>query len=497
MVNSLGMRNGLSVRIPLLLPACCLIAGIVVGSCLSLPVPWYLLFLAAVVVALLLGRHELLQSLAILVCIVMLGALLVQRQQQSLAVEWPDEKGCYEAVVLSEPVEKPKTMAVDILLTDSRHKLKCYFEQDGRSRALRVGDGLRLCARIRPNADWHSGTFDYRRYLEIHGFTGTAYVAGRDWRKVSLSLAGLSRLERARLFFLKLRSRMLERFSAQGVGGEQYAVVAAMVLGDKSGLSGALKDVYSRTGGSHVLALSGLHLGIIYTLLSLLVVGRWRLLSQVLVMACVWAFVLLVGMPPSVVRAATMLTVYVLLSVGHRDRLSVNVLAFTAIVMLMASPLALFDVGFQLSFMAMFFILLFVPMLEGALPAGYLQSHRLMKWIWGMIGVSCAAQLGVAPMIAYYFGRLPVYFLLTNFVVVPAVTLILVLSAAVLLVPSVTWLLVWVVGALNGALYWLAGWPLACVDGLQPSLLQVVLAYVAIFAGYGLLRITGNKKGVL
>ena len=94
-----------------------------------------------------------------------------------------------------------------------------------------------------------------------------------------------------------------------------------MALGDKSALTKELKDVYAVTGASHVLALSGLHLGMIYALLSLLVVGRkWRTISQILVIIGIWTYVFLVGMSVSVVRAAVMLSVYALLSIGHRDR---------------------------------------------------------------------------------------------------------------------------------------------------------------------------------
>ena len=135
----------------------------------------------------------------------------------------------YEAVVLSEPTEKPKTMAVDILLTGSQRKLKCYLYKDERSRSLRVGDGLRIQSCIRPNDEWRQGTFDYRRYLETHGFTGTTFVASWKWQKVQVSLSGLSRLERTRLYFLQLRSRLLSRW---GGDDDASAVVAAMTLGD-------------------------------------------------------------------------------------------------------------------------------------------------------------------------------------------------------------------------------------------------------------------------
>jgi len=471
--------------LPLLRLAACLMVGIVAGDMITTNLPLLPMLVAGVVVALLLWKWALWQSLAIAGCFVVLGALLVQHQLSSVRVAWPPGEVCYEAVVTSDPVEKPKTMAVDVLLTGSGQKLKCYVYKDARSRALRIGDGLRIQSYIKENSDWHIGSFDYRRYLEVNGFAGSTFVSSWKWRKAEVSLAPLSRLERTRLFFLVQRDKLLRRLSAHGLYGDAYAVVAAMALGDKSALTKDLKEVYSKTGASHVLALSGLHLGIIYTLLSLLVVGRrWRMTSQVVMVLAVWAFVFLVGMPTSVVRAAVMLSIYALLSLAHRDRMSVNTLAFTAIGMLIANPLSLFDVGFQMSFMAVFSILLFQPLFEGVFPQGFLMDHGVVKWIWGLAVVSCAAQIGTAPLVAYYFGRFSTCFLLTNFIVVPAATLILYLMPVVLIMPSRAYLLLYVVGGLNSILDKIAAMPWTSIEGLHPSILQVVMTYVIAGAVY-------------
>lgn len=299
-----------------------------------------------------------------------------------------------------------------------------------------------------------------------------------------------SMTSRSRNFFFSQREVLLQRFADAGLSDDQYAIVAAMVLGDKSALSRDIKNTYSITGASHVLALSGLHLGIIYALLSLLVVGRrWQLFSQTLIILSIWAFVFLVGMPTSVVRAAVMLTVYALLALGHRPKMSVNTLAFTAVVMLLFQPSALFTISFQMSFMAVLSILLFVPLFEAVFTPEYLMTHRWVKWLWGMVAVSCAAQIGVAPLIAYYFGRFSVWFLLTNFIVIPTATLILYLSLLVLVIPQLAFLLVYVVGGLNSTLTKIAQLPGASIEGLHPTLTQTVLIYVVILALYVLLRL--------
>ena len=385
-------------------------AGIVLGSHLQPPVGWCLLVLAVMVgTTALMGRWRQSQTVAIMLCMVVLGVLVVSMDDG----RWMRDDGR-------------------------------WMRDDGR--------GMR---------DDGRGT-----------------------------LVG-QRVERTRQYFLNQRSRLLQRLESAGLTTDAYAVVAAMALGDKSALTHDLKDTYSRTGASHVLALSGLHLGIIYTLLSMLVVGRrWQTVTQVIMIISIWAFVFLVGMPTSVVRAAVMLTVYSLLALGHRRSMSVNTLAFTAIAMLLVSPRALFDVGFQMSFMAVFCILLFVPLFLRPVSARYLMTHRLARWLLSMVAVSVAAQIGVAPLIAYYFGRFSCYFLLTNFIVIPAATAILYLTLATLLLPPLGIVLSWVVTGLNATLLYIAAMPGATIDGLHPSVGLTVSLYGVILATYYLLSLT-------
>ena len=384
------MRNIVLEKTPLVRIAICLMAGIVVGKYVSATIPLWPVLAGAVLMALLLWKYEHLQTMAIAICFVVLGWLLMQHEQQT----------------------EDKT-------------------------ATQVQE---------------------------------------------------SRLERSKAFFLDQRTKLLKRLKDEGMEGDAYAVVAAMSLGDKSLLTKELKNVYSVTGASHVLALSGLHLGIIYSLLALLINGRrWQMASQLICILSIWVFVFLVGMSTSVVRSAIMLTVYALLSLGHRDKMSVNTLAFTAIVMLMVSPRSLFDIGFQMSFMAVFFILIWMPVFWRVFSEKYLMEHRMVRWCWGMMAVSVSAQIGVAPLIAYYFGRFSTYFLLTNFIVIPAATLILYLTLVCLIMPCLAYLLLYIVGSLNQVLAYFATIPGASIDGLHPTLLQVSMVYVILFAIYLLL----------
>ena len=279
------------------------------------------------------------------------------------------------------------------------------------------------------------------------------------------------------------RNHLLRNFHDLKADDDQYAVLAAMTLGDKSAMTKATRELYSKTGASHVLALSGLHLGIIYMLLSYLMPGRRRWWGRLLLVLAIWAFALLTGLSTSLVRSATMISLYAVFSVRGGRMSSINVLAFAALVMLLINPRTLFDIGFQLSFMAVLAILLVMPLTEHFVSAEYLQKHPLIRWLWGMVAVSTAAQIGVAPLIAYYFGRFSTYFLLTNLIVIPAVTVIL-YGTLLFFITSWTAIgmaLLWIVAMLNRLLEWTARLPLASIDGLHPSAFQVVLIY-AVFA---------------
>ena len=427
--------------------------------------------------------------LPLVLCLVVAIVVVVgPKIRQRLDVDWPDHRVQIEAVVISEPVIKEKVVVVDLLTTQGHRKLKCRLVRDGRSEKVRLGDGLQIRSIINKVHAWQRGHFDYQRYMACHGFSGELLAKQDEWQQKQLSLADLSLLERTKLRFLLWRHQLLDYYRQWGVTSEAYGVVVAMTLGEKSSLDATLKETYSLVGASHILALSGVHLMIIYTVISLFVGWRrFRTASQVLIVLSMWAFAFLVGLSPSVVRAAFMISIYALLSLGHRERMSVNTLAFTAFVMLLVNPLSLYDMGFQLSFMAVLAIQLFCPMLERLIPLHIQMEHRWLKALWGLTSVSLAAQIGTAPLIAYYFERFATYFLLSNFVVIPLATLLLYL--ALLSICTFWWgglqtLLVAalssVVVLMNRLLEGISQLPLCSIEGIHLSTLQLGCLYLLI-----------------
>jgi competence protein ComEC len=209
---------------------------------------------------------------------------------------------------------------------------------------------------------------------------------------------------------------------------------------------------------------------------------RYRWLKQSILILSIWAFAFLTGLSTSMVRAAIMLSIFSLFAAGGRQRASLNLLALTLIIMLLYDSSQLYDVGFQLSFSAVFAILIITPIFERFVSKKYLMEHPLQRWLWGLLTVSLAAQIGVAPLIAHYFGHFSTYFLLTNLFVLPITTVILYGALAFLLT---SWIfigkaLLWLVSILGQGLTLIAGLPCASIDGLHPSVMQTCMVYLVI-----------------
>jgi competence protein ComEC len=307
----------------------------------------------------------------------------------------------------------------------------------------------------------------------------------------------LQRVDQTKARFLVWRQQLLDEYREWGMTDDVYAVAAAMTLGDKSALDKKIKERYSRAGASHILALSGMHLMVIYSVVTLILGwGRRRLVSQTLIVLSIWAFALLTGLSPSVTRASWMITAYALLSLGYRQRMSLNTLCFVAIVMWVIDPLALNDVSFQLSFAAVLAIVLLNPLFYGLIAPDVLQRHRCWRALWGLTTVSLSAQLGTAPLVAYHFGRVATWFLLTNYIVIPMATVALYLALASIIggltgvgtaIPVL--LLTTFIRWMNSLLAWVAQLPGSSIEGLHPSVVQTLLMYVLIGCGGVLLSL--------
>lgn len=486
-----------------------LAVGICLADLLSIGRLWQVVLLLGLMLSLAVWcRRSLLQSLFVLGSVALVGFILMTHANKKMSKGLPEEALSYECVIASQPEVGEKTLRFDLLVVSSEepYRIRATLVNDERSRLLKVGQGLKVRSELKRPTTEHHGTFDYARYLALHKIVGTTFISQEAWQTSPVSLDRLSRLERLKLFFLRVRGSLLEHSEALLKTSEQMAVVAAMVLGDKTRLSPHTKDVYSQTGASHVLALSGLHLSILCALFFVFGSGRRRFsfFKVIVLVSTVWAFVLLVGMPVSVVRAAVMLTVCSLVGLLRRKSFSLNVLAITAFYILLLNPMSLFDVGFQMSFLSVAAILMFYKPLYGLLSfvPFYSRWKREKRWfrltvdrIWQLTCVSLSAQVGVMPLVAYYFHQLPKYFLLSNLIVVPLAMLILYLA---LLLFITLWttpvsslignVLSSCVQFLNDSLSFVSSLPSSQVEHINITPVHVFLFYFIVVIVYALIR---------
>lgn len=277
--------------------------------------------------------------------------------------------------------------------------------------------------------------------------------------------------------------RLIQRLHEQGLNEEPLALTTAMLLGQRSGLSRETRQEFSDAGTAHLLALSGMHLGVLYGLMHLFFLRwvrptRWRWHALPLMLLAIWGYALLTGFPVSLVRASVMLSVTTIGSLAERGVPSLHTLALAALIILLCSPDAVMDVGFQLSFLSVFFILtLYLPLQR--------RYYRLFSG-WGMplrpIGVSLAAQIGTAPLCLYYFHSLPLGAVIINLLMVPLTTAIIYLGVAALVWPAAT--LVSMLAAVVRAELWLIrAWtalPHLTMHGIYIPRLMVVLMYALL-----------------
>lgn len=491
--------NGPIQLYPLLRVAACMVLGIFLGHETRGTMPewvWLILLAISLVCAIVSRKRDVLQGVLICLTVLFLGGTLVVRQSRKLEQPLPEDAITYRAVIATQPQERGKVVRMDLWLLegdDAPRKVKASLLKDTLTKKylqLNVGDGIIATSRMQKPENYYDSHFNYPLYLRCHGFTATTLILPDEWRKAALSLESLSHLDRTILAAMRFRQATLRRYLALGLDDEEMAVAVAMAMGDKTRLTNDLRDIYSISGASHVLALSGLHLGIIYVLLSLILgVRRRGVLREMVVILGIWCYAIFTGLSPSVTRAAIMITVYAAVGLLRRDRMSLNALSLTAIIMMVVNPLCLYDVGFQMSFMAVFAILVCYKPFSRLISPEFLQRHRVVKWVWALVVVSCCAQLGTAPLTAYYFGRFSVYFLLTNFVVVPLATVVLYLTAAMLVAALVPPLLPWVAKALafvvttqTAMVRWVSSLPGASVEGIDINRLQLFLVYIVITA---------------
>lgn len=431
-----------------------------------------------------------------------LSGILNARNHATTVPQWPERTQSWLGIVSEEPRQTAKIWRLTMRLDSAGEyrKIQLSILKSAMADAPTVGTALRFSASMKEPHNFVStdstanSSFDYATWLRRQGYSGQAFA----WQRpdslsadaAHLILSKLPFLARLQIKALALRHLLTERYRLIGLEDTEHSVLAAMTLGHKSQLTPATRHTFSSTGASHVLALSGLHLGILVSLLMMMLrplryrrSTRWAM--TLLVAAMVWAFVVLTGCSISIIRAATMLTIMLLASMRGEGFSSLNNLLLAAFIILIISPQSALDVGFQLSFVAVFFILYLSPYyqaLKQRLP------FRALRPVADFVFISVVAQVATAPIVATTFGQLPMWFLLTNVIVIPSAYVLLcgaLLFFALSWWPAAAALIGWVLQSVTHAmlvsLQHIAALPMASVS-LSPTALTACLCYPTLFS---------------
>lgn len=537
-----------SVTIPLIMGIAC--ADYLHNACKA-SLMLYVVALAAttmVAVALHVLRRPFSSTLALMMSVFCLGCVLTEMRHQNVSTAIAEHTHYIKGHVIAQPQPKQRTTAVD-LLTNKGCKLVAHVQ--GTDLGLRIGDFIEFFSRIgtectkagnnmmecnKPDKMNNSDIMlaKYKRGLYYRGVSATCYVDSLSWQIVEEG-ADKSVFGQLR----RLQSKMIDCYRDAGIDGAEAAIIEAMTTGSRANLSAETRQQYARAGASHVLALSGMHLTIVYGVLSLLFLSgvrhmRWRLVLKALLLIAIWAFVVLTGMMPSLLRAAIMFSI---IEVGTTvmvrpanniwgmsievDRFTdemggfrrISALGVSATIMLLYDPFLLMNVGFQLSYVSMLAILacsnlmkkltiVFQPWKPCVKRMGWYRIvvNVLIEKLIGIVMMSVVCSIATMPLVAFWFGSVPLLSVLTNVIITLPVTFLLVVAIVWWAVTPFAGLqavvgdvLVFVASIINKATGWVASFPSATVD-YHPTAIAVVLSYVLVIVVYRILTIIALRQ---
>ncbi|MBK9015336.1 MAG: ComEC family competence protein [Saprospiraceae bacterium] len=491
----------------LLLP---FLVGILLAIQFNLPIPGLpLVFVALVVLQLLsqklrgLYRYRWLPGLLLSTALLVLGyGVTWQHNELNHAshfskVEPPDDGMVLVGEVADAPVRKENWVKIELGIsatgptTDSLEpatgSLLLYLQRDSAAESLAYGDQLVISGKastVEPPDNPHA--FDYGRYLHFQNIHYQAFVKNGSWGLVKkrdwFSPYGTA---------ISLQNQFTETLRKHLKTENEFAVGAALIFGYRSEVPEEVLTAYSQTGAMHILAVSGMHVGILFLILNFFFKrvkwkhGSWRLLKAVILLVLIWSFALVTGASPSVMRSTVMFSFVIIGDGLGRNKNFYNTLTASAFCLLLYDPYWLLSVSFQLSYLAILGIVYFQPKIAGL----WVIENRVGNYLWELNSVSLAAQLMTLPFTLLYFHQFPTYFWLSSLVLVP-------LSAAelagglLLLVLDPLWAAgAGVVGWLLWAMLWLGNQTVMLIQHLPAALLNGIwiggISALLLYLGLG------------
>lgn len=417
-------------------------------------------------------------------------------------------KATYTGIIADPAVIRDKTVSVLIQLQKVTKndtsisldgKVLASIMKDSSSEALQYGDKIVFNGVVtlydEPKNPYQ---FNYKSYQALHHIYHRVYLREGDWR-VTAAYQGnpiLAKIYSLRTYFLSLIKETVH-------GTNELAVATAIMLGYRDYVTDEMMQAYSGSGVLHVLSVSGLHVAVLYYVLSVMLGWmdrrrRLEIIKGIVVIVIMLFYAGLTGLSPPVLRSAWMFTLITVARLLDRDVSMYNVLGVSCLLLLIWDPYYIADVGFQLSYIAVVGIVYLYPMLHRLLalpsfsfrrPFGFISDalNYLFEFVWGLICVSIAAQLATFPISLYYFHSFPNFFLLSNLLVIPLSNFVLISGMALFavgwchpLLHYAGWVFDHLLIVLNRVVFWVDGLPFALSKGTVVSLSEMILLYILI-----------------
>ncbi|MCJ0743497.1 ComEC/Rec2 family competence protein [Pedobacter montanisoli] len=460
-----------------------------------------LLILNILYVKLSLWKHKILTGSLLSICLFFTGSTLCMLKTDFLKDNY-FAKHRFKALricISSEPQLKNDILRFEAEVTSGikeqtsypvTGKLLVALKTDSiRSVQLNYGDELLIEPKYAPvEPAYNPAEFDFKAWLATQNIYQQVFINHNQIVKLPSNAANP-----LLKYAINLRQKQVEFYRKVIKNDEAFAVASTLILGYRADLSQETLNAYSKTGTIHALSVSGMHVGIIYIMINLLLSRfskntRWLVVIKfLLTITLIWYYALITGLSASVLRSAIMLSAVIFARQLKRHTNSYNVFAFTAFILLVYDPFLIWDVGFQLSFLAVLGLVALQPPLYKLL---FFKNYFLDK-IWATIAVSMAAQITTLPLSIYYFHQFPVYFIVSNLFIVIPVILIMYIGLTMLIF-KISWiapLFEYIINFTNEGLKWIADLPFSGLTAIFIERWQIwVLSLFIVFISIGLIQ---------
>ena len=326
--------------------------------------------------------------------------------------------------------------------------------------------------------------FDYAAYLKNQNIFHQVFLNNNDF-------IVLSHHENWNSFWYSVQNKLIDSYAIHHFDSKTNAILNSLLFGQRKLLDQETLATYSNAGIIHILAISGLHVGIIYLLLLTLFkpfhrIKNGKLLALILTLVFLWSFAIITGLSASVTRSVTMFSVIAIGNYLNRNSNIYNTIAFSALLLLLFNPNFIFDVGFQMSYAAVLAIVSLNPIFHYF----HFSNSKIIKFFIDLSLVSIAAQIGVLPLSLYYFNQFPILFLIANIVVIPLTILILWIGITTLilnaLLPKLSILvgkiLEFLISILNNYAEWISKFELFIIRNISFNEILCLLSYFIIIS---------------